>query len=658
VASIETLLEQIDDAELRDRILAEVGHVKKRLPWGLVFERHLPENTRLLTAPIKVGTAVWERRRANPRRLRVIGLSANELVVVPEPPGAKSTAEAEPETIAREDVLVEHDFVQPIFPGLASIDSVRNGHSEKPSHVVIEGENYHAAQLLLVACEGQVDVLYLDPPFNTGNREWSYNNDYVDPNDTYRPSKWLAFMERRLAIAKRLLKPEGVLAVAIDENEHAHLVMLLEQMFPGYDITSVAIVHNPRGIQGDNFSFTNEFAIFVVPGKGLIAERKLTPEEQSGDPLRNWGGDSLRTDARNCFYPIFVRDGAIVGFGEVLPANEHPDQVNEPQPDGTIAVWPIDPAGTERKWRYARQSVEDISDWLTAREIGTGARRRWDIEITKTTGTQRTVWVDPRYDASTYGTKVIRNLADAEFSYPKSIYNTYDVLYVAGAHRRDALIVDLFGGSGTTLHAAAMLNASDGGTRRCVLVTNNELKAETATALNRNGHFRGDLEFEAAGVFEAACRPRVTAAVTGRRPDGTPVAGSYIDGTPMSDGLPENVEFFRLTYLDPAEVEFGLRHADLAPLLWLAAGSVGPVPKLDPTEPLGLPAQSTFAVLFDPSGIPALEAALRARTDVSHVFIVADSADAFAQLAADLPKHVRPVRLYRDYLETLRGATR
>lgn len=660
MASIETLIGQVSDKTLQERLAREVAELKKRLSWGLVFERHLPENTRVLHAPIRPGTAVWERRSAKPRRFRVLATEAEGEVlhVVPAPQNGP-TPSAEPERIARADVLVELDFAEPIYPALTPLDAIRNGPTDRPYHVVIDGENYHAIEALLVAYEGKVDVVYLDPPYNTGNREWSYNNDYIDPNDTFRPSKWLAFMDRRLRLAKRLLKEDGVVVISVDENEHAHLAMLLEQVLPEFNLTSVAIVHNPRGIQGDNFSYTNDFAVFAVrEGQKRIARRTL--EEADESPLRNWGGQSRRADARNCFYPIFVKDGVVVGFGPVAPDDLHPEAVNEIADDGTITVWPIDGQG-EAKWRYARQSVEEIRGQLSARTTGRGARRRWDIFIRKAEGPYRTVWSGPQYDASTHGSQLLSALG-VQFDFPKSLYTMREILAATTANRPEAVILDFFAGSGTTLHATMLLNQEDAGRRRCILVTNNELSYQDAANLNGRDCFRGDPEFEAAGVFEKACRPRVKAAITGKRPNGQPVKGSYLDGRPFSEGFPENVEFFRLDYLDPAEIELGMRFAELHPLLWLRAGGIGAREELDPAMSLGLPQRSPYAVLFKPSGLPDLLASLPGRPDIDTVFIVADSADSFAalssQIEAEFPGRIETVHLYREYLETLRGAIR
>jgi adenine-specific DNA-methyltransferase len=341
MATIDILLAQISDQTVRNMPATEISEMRKRLEWGLVFERHLPEKTVLLSGPIKPGSVVWERRSRTPRRFRVRVIDGDALHLVEEPEQTTAPLDAAVVRLPRSEVLFEADFSEQLYPVLTALHAVRNGPEAKPHHAVIEGENYHAIQALAAAYPHAFDVIYLDPPYNTGNREWSYNNDYVDPNDTYRPSKWLAFMERRLKIASKLLAADGILVVAIDKNEHAHLVMLLEQLFMGWDIASVAIQHNPRGVQGDNFSYTNEFAVFVVPGKGLIAAREIG-DDPSEPRFRDHGGESLRTDAATCFYPILIREGAVVGFGDVPSDDWHPEAVNVHRQDGTIEVWPVD----------------------------------------------------------------------------------------------------------------------------------------------------------------------------------------------------------------------------------------------------------------------------------------------------------------------------
>lgn len=697
MASIDTLVNQIADATLRDKLAREVSEMKKRLAWGLVFERHLPENTRLLSAPIKIGTAVWERRSRGPRRFRVRAIEGDELVVVPEEPNTSADVEADTDRIARADVLVEHDFAQPTYPALISIGATRNGEFDRPSHAVVQGENYHALQALMAAYEGKVDVLYLDPPYNTGNRDWSYNNDYVDPSDTYRPSKWLAFMERRLRLARRLLKPTGVMIVTIDENEVHHLGMLLEQLFPDAMQQMVSICINPSGASREGLARADEYAIFLFFG-GMVPHPTFEDFlNHAGKSSARWwesllrGGSAWSRALRpNLCYPILINArGHIAGVGEPFRGE---DEAARPRRQGEHDLaWPVRNDGQLGIWHvsgarlmelhamgYAYvSSRDDIRGTWTIKYVPSGGVKaiesgqleiqgrgpQGEVLLGPKTGAAlaKTMWHRGRHTAGgAGGTQLVAELTASRtaFPYPKSVYAVQDALDVAAGGNKDALVLDFFAGSGTTLHATLLLNARDGGNRRCVLVTNNEVNAERAARLNRQGYYRGDPEFEAAGVFEAACRPRVRAAVTGKRVDGTPLTGAYLDGRSYAEGFVENVEFFRLDYLDAAEIEFGLRFEELHALLWLKAGGIGERELLDPSKPLGIPDQSPYAILFQPSGMPALVEALAGRPDISHVFIVADSAEAFAQLSAELPENIETTRLYRDYLETLRGATK
>jgi len=343
---------------------------------------------------------------------------------------------------------------------------------DKPFNVLIEGDNYHALSVLNYTHKDKVDVIYIDPPFNTGARDWKYNNDYADINDNYRHSKWLSMMSKRLRLAKNLLKEDGVLICAIDENEFHHLGLILEEIFQGYEMHCITIVHNPRGIQGSNFSYTHEYAYFIFRG-GLkvIGPRKIKKEDIDWRNLRDNGGESLRSDARNCFYPIIIKNDKIIGFGDVTSTIFHPNKQTEKNKD-SYYVYPIDPKGIERKWRYARQSVESIKHLLRAKTSKNG----YEIEIGKDFGTVRTVWQDSRYDSNEYGTKLVHALVpSSHFDFPKSVYNVYDCLAPIVSKRKDAVVLDYFAGSGTTGHAVLILNKEDGGNRKFILCTNNEV---------------------------------------------------------------------------------------------------------------------------------------------------------------------------------------
>lgn len=328
-------------------------------------------------------------------------------------------------------------------------------------NLIIKGNNLLAISSLLKKYEGKIKCIYIDPPYNpTSNANtFAYNN-------SFNRSTWLVFMKNRLEVAKKLLTRDGVLIVAIDKNEQPRLQILIEEIFPEYDTDCITVIHNPRGTIGTNFSYTHEFAIFVTPkGVKSIGNRKLLPEEIDWSPLRNWGSESLRTDAKNCFYPIIVQNDNIVGFGDVSDDSFHPTAQTEII-DEKYYIYPIDSKGVERKWRYARQTVESIIHLLRVKKTKVGL----DIEIGKDFGTYKTVWTDSRYDANINGTQLLKSIIpDTTFSYPKSIYTVLDCIYSVVNNDKNAIILDFFGGSGTTGHAVMEIN-KDGGNRKYILV--------------------------------------------------------------------------------------------------------------------------------------------------------------------------------------------
>ncbi len=327
-------------------------------------------------------------------------------------------------------------------------------------NLLIKGNNLLALHTLKTQCRGKVKLIYIDPPYNpdSPSNTFAYNN-------SFNHSSWLTFMKNRLEVAKELLTKDGALIIAIDENEQAYLSVLLMEVFSEYEIHCITVIHNPRGIQGTNFSYTHEYVLFVIPqGKKVIGDRKIPPEEVTWANFRNWGGESRRENAKNCFYPIIVEEGKVVGFGDVLDSDEHPFAQTTPQGKRDF-VYPIDPNMIERKWRYARQSVDEVKHLLRAKKTKTG----YEIEIGKDFGVYRTVWEDSRYDANIYGTQIVKSLVpDCDFAFPKSLWNVYDCLYSVVANDKDAIVLDFFGGSGTTAHAVLELN-KDGGNRKFII---------------------------------------------------------------------------------------------------------------------------------------------------------------------------------------------
>ena len=345
---------------------------------------------------------------------------------------------------------------------------------DKPTNILIEGDNYHALSVLNYTHEKKIDVIYIDPPYNTGAKDWKYNNDYVDINDEYRHSKWLSFMNKRILLAKKLLTKNGVLVCTVDENEFVRLGLILEEAFPSYQITCVTIVHNPAGIQGDNFSYCHEYAYFVHPkGKRYIGYQI---REDDNKDIRNFrdvtGEESLRNAAANCFYPIYVKNNNITGFGSVCDDDFHP-KVNIVRQDGVIEIYPVDPQGIERKWRFARQTVESIKDELSVKYIKN--RKVFDIIRSKNKFNYKTVWFDSKYSANNHGTQLLNQIiAHGTFSFPKSLYAVMDCIKAASNENKSVTVLDFFAGSGTTGHAVLELNKEDGGNRQFILCTNNE----------------------------------------------------------------------------------------------------------------------------------------------------------------------------------------
>ncbi len=254
MALLQDLIQQIEDPALRDRIAAETNKLLKQKKFGLVFEEHLPECTPLYEVPVKVEGLVAKKTGY-----------VNDIYLVTKIEETSVTClnrETREESVIPLDELVTiAQFGEPIYPYLKPIDTVCNAPNSDLWHTLIEADNYHALQLLEYLYAGKVDCIYIDPPYNTGAKDWKYNNDYVDGSDTYRHSKWLSMMEKRLRLAKKLLNPaKSVLIVTIDEKEYLHLGCLLEEMFQDANIQMISSAINGKGVsRGSEFFRVNEY---------------------------------------------------------------------------------------------------------------------------------------------------------------------------------------------------------------------------------------------------------------------------------------------------------------------------------------------------------------------------------------------------------------
>ena len=328
---------------------------------------------------------------------------------------------------------------------------------------LVHSENYQALNTMLPKFRKMINVIYIDPPYNTRYSEIPYVN-------RYKHASWLALMENRLRISGAWLSPQAVYCISIDDMENTKLGELLEIIFDGWTKHFVTVVHNQRGQQGKNFSVVHEYLYFIYPSEDRKYISYRPREDLDFRNLRDSGSESFREDAANCFYPVLVKDGKIIGFGDVPPNDYHPSAANEER-EGIVYVWPIDSEGRERKWRYARQSIERIADRLEVVQTANGIQ----IYLSKGVQMARTVWYGSKFDASEYGTKILKEVLGehqaGEFKYPKSIYLMEEILqHVEKIQNGEGFILDFFAGSGTTAHAVINLNREDGGKRKYILV--------------------------------------------------------------------------------------------------------------------------------------------------------------------------------------------
>jgi len=344
---------------------------------------------------------------------------------------------------------------------VSSIDNV----DEETNGLLIHSENFQALNILHEMYKEKIKCVYIDPPFNAKSSEILYKNNF-------KHSAWLSLIENRLVISINLLNKEAVYTCAIDEVEQERLGLLFDLYFnEGYEKTCVSIIHNPSGQQGDNFSATHEYAYFLykVPGRSIAEQYRENQDDWDERNFRDvTGDDSLRKAGPNCFYPIYIKNNQIVGFGDVCDENYHPN-INEVYKDDIIAVYPVDPEGIERKWRFARNTVENIKDQLKVHYLT--QRNVYDIKRLKKTFNCKTTWVDPKYSANNYGTQLLNHIIPkAPFSYPKSVYTVKDSISAALNNKNNALILDYFAGSGTTAHAIININREEKRNIKYILV--------------------------------------------------------------------------------------------------------------------------------------------------------------------------------------------
>jgi len=688
-----------NDPQLGADMEREFRALSSRLSFGLNFERHRPEAVELPQRRVRKGDKVrvlparGSTTKGDQRLWQVKAIRKRKKEADLELPGSE---EVEAQTVALDDLVVVAEFGDTIYPGLIPTGKVARG-DDKPWHTVINGENYHVLKALTWTHRGKVDAIYIDPPYNTGAKDWKYNNDYVEGEDLYRHSKWLAMMERRLLVAKELLNPaDSVLIVTIDEKEYLRLGLLLEQVFREAQIQMISNVINRAGSpRTGRFSRVDEYVFYV-----FVGESKVTPWTTTmladGSGLDKsklptvWftavrrGSGASRAESRSLFYPVIIdrTSGKFIRVGDPVPHGVARESVQ--MAPNELPIWPLGSERQENRWRFSAELMRKYFSKGTARlgrrdpkgglrpvtylqpgtlaniENGTfvvtGKSSEGALILALAEGgakkvVPRTVWSQTSHFARDHGSHLINSLLGGKrFDFPKSLYAVEDTLRFIMSDKPQAVVVDFFAGSGTTAHAVMRLNKQDGGTRHCIMVTNNEVSAKEQKELRKQDLRPGDPEWEKLGICDYITKPRVEAAITGNSPQGAPIKGDYkfTDEFPMADGFEENAGFFTLTYETPLAVSYQTAFARVAPLLWLRAGSVGR--RIDKLPSEGWDVADAYGLLVELDRATDFLKAVRKTSALRIAYIVTDDERRFQALARRLPEGVEAIRLYESYL--------
>ncbi len=715
--------------KLNPELARQITKYVKDHSYGLVFEENLPEAVRLYTKTPAVNDMV----NIRPPRFKEEKEENRVAWLVKSITNNVATIERDEETkkVPIDDLVTVVDYKAVIYPGLKEVDRIERGNPDDPFSMVINAENYHALETLVYAYAGKVDCIYIDPPYNKeDSKDWKYNCNYIESTDKYRHSKWLSFIKRRLQLADKLLnKDNSVLIVTIDEVEYLRLGLLLEQMFPDAKIQMISSVINPSGVaRGEEFYRTDEY-IYVVrfgkssPSRLQLSNEWITSKSTGKDkvrwrPIRRQGSHDTRSDAVNQFYPIFLNpEGTrIIGAGESLSPTESANDFV--CPSDCMAIFPIRTDGTDGCWQISQTTLKSLMEkgfvkvsytkkWgYVPQYLAEGEREKIEkgqfsilgydengsalIEGADEEGVPfipGTQWRIQSHSARDYGSTLLKKfISSRKFPFPKSIYAVRDILRFFLTDNPNALVIDFFAGSGTTLHAINLLNAEDGGKRRCICVTNNEVSAKESTAYTKKGMRQGDSEWEKYGIANYITWPRTKSSIEGLDVNGKPIKGNYgfeieefeeIDGTVidnetgkktkgksykkvdaylypelahinMSDGFKANAIFCELTYEDAWNIRLDKAFNAIAPILWMLAGCQGEI-----IRNIGKTYLTTdyYGVLFDYSQASKFCEKVKTTPSIKTVFVVTDDQRRYSNMCKRLP-NVEVHRLYESFLKT------
>lgn len=518
-----------------------------------------------------------------------------------------------------------------------------------PTNFIIEGDNYHALSVLSYTHAGKVDVIYLDPPYNTGNNSWRYNNDYINSDDPFRHSKWVSMMEKRLRLCKNLLQKDGVIIVTIDDYEAFNLGLLMDQIF-GEEMRMgvVAIEINPRGrTTNRHFATSHEYAFFYGRSESSqIFDLDLTDDQTANFafnddessyrllPFRRSGGLSTPKDRPNSefFIGFDPESNEIIAVGgeRTTPYVEKYESSDVYLRDGNnvskidikdftqrfpnvARIFPIDSGGNRRVWRWSdREKILQAAirgDFVVRKNSNTFSILLKDR--IKSGRKPKTMWVDSRFDASTHGTNLLKTIFSGEkvFDYPKSLHAVIHALLVTKAKHDRSLILDCFAGSGTTGHAVMELNKADEGNRRFILCTNNENK-----------------------IAEEVTYPRIK---------------GVIDGYADVKGIPANIRYFKTSFVPKSDVSDDTRRSLIAKSTEMLCVKESTFKKVADNKKFKIYCnqEQITGILFDLDAIDDFKEKLDATDLPASIYVFSLTSDNFSEDFADLKikHHIRPI---------------
>ena len=433
---------------------------------------------------------------------------------------------------------------------------VRNHKTGGFFNFVLEGDNLHSLYLLEKTHAGKFDLIYQDPPYNTQNKEFIYDDKKIDSTDGYQHSKWLSFMARRLRLEEKILSPSGVIAISIGHQEINDLMLLCEDLFSDKQITSVVVQTSSGNAASGGFANVEEYIVFITP-RGFMPNEIEDDKKAYSNPYHgmNLAGFN-QTQRPNQVYPIYINgDGTVHSCGKTLQerindglyVGEKKDFVFDyaEGPEGTCAVWPVTQKGDACVWRLipeqfmenwnkgyikvlpaknGKWNIQYLSGGVIAQIEEGGVQtiqKNPDVPSLDVIGFKTaasnipTIWTNTKY-LTAAGSKDIKNVfgTKTDFPFPKPVDLIKDI--IRRVSHKEAIILDPFAGSGTTAQAVLELNQEDEGNRRFVLCTNNEN-----------------------GICENVTYPRLKTVITGIRPD----------GSKFSDGIPANFKYYRTGFI-------------------------------------------------------------------------------------------------------------